>query len=424
MGMSGFSGQPRIVVLGGGFGGLEAAFHLRMRLGDRVHMTLVSNQDHFLFKPNTIYIPFGLEPERLMIPLAEPTRRKGIHLVQASVREIDPGRQEVRVDGQVLPYDYLVIATGAGMRAEEIPGLAEHAYTIWTPQEMLRLRTGIQRLVEKAREGQTQEVLFVVPPNNKCSGPLYEIVFMLDTWLRKQGVRSRVSITYTTCEKSFIQAFGPKLHTVVTEEFERRGIVGRTQYVVERVEPGRVFYCNGEVLTYDLLISFPPYVAAASFPNLPTDDRGFVQTDLETRQVVGHPNIYAVGDAADFPVKQAFLALLQAQTAADQIASRIMGQEPRLRFEPTSMCVMEQFDKATFARVPLRVTGRPDLPVEVREEAIRLYRVGSSSIWRLGKALLGLYLPWRFRNGEPFHAGLPWEGMELGLKVMSTVLAR
>ncbi len=424
MGTPGFSGQPRVVVLGGGFGGLEAAFYLRMRVGDRAHITLISDHDHFLFKPNTIYIPFGLEPERLMIPLAEPARRKNIRLVQAPVREIDPGRQEVRADGQVIPYDYLVVATGAGMRAEEIPGLAEHAYTIWTPDEMLRLRAGIQKLAEQAREGRVQEVLFVVPPHNKCSGPLYEIVFMLDTWLRKQGIRSRVSMTYTTYEKSYIQAFGPRLHAVVTEEFERRGIVGRTQYVVERVEPGRVFYRNGEVLPYDLLISFPPYVAAASFPNLPADDRGFVQTVPETRQVVGHPNIYAVGDAADFPVKQAFLALLQADTAAEQIASRIMGQEPKLQFEPTSMCIMEQFDKATFAQVPLRVTGRPDLPVEVREDALGLYKVGSSSLWRLGKALLGLYLPWRFRSGEPFHAGLPWEGMELGLKVMTAVLAR
>ena len=134
MGMQANSGQPRIVVLGGGFGGLEAAFYLRMRLGDRARITLVSDRDRFLFKPNTIYIPFGLDPERLMIPLAEPARRKAIALIVSPVREIDPARQEVRVDGQTIPYDYLVVATGAGMRPEEIPGLAEHAYTIWTPE--------------------------------------------------------------------------------------------------------------------------------------------------------------------------------------------------------------------------------------------------------------------------------------------------
>ncbi len=87
------------------------------------------------------------------------------------------------------------------------------------------------------------------------------------------------------------------------------------------------------------------------------------------------------------------------------------------------MCVMEQFDKATFAQVPLRVTGNLERPVEVRPDALGLYRVGSSATWRFGKKLLGVYLPWRFGAGEPFHAGLPWKGMEAGLKVMARLLA-
>ncbi len=73
--------------------------------------------------------------------------------------------------------------------------------------------------------------------------------------------------------------------------------------------------------------------------------------------------------------------------------------------------------------MPLRLTGNPEKPIEVRPDANGLYRVGSSPVWRLGKKLLGLYLPWRFAAGNPFHAGLPWRGMELGLKVMSQLLA-
>ena len=60
-----------------------------------------------------------------------------------------------------------------------------------------------------------------MPPNNKCAGPLYEIVFMLETWLRREGMRERVKITYSTFEQSFIQAFGPRLHEVVVAEFAR-----------------------------------------------------------------------------------------------------------------------------------------------------------------------------------------------------------
>jgi sulfide:quinone oxidoreductase len=417
------TGTPRVVVLGGGFGGLEAAFYLRMRLGDRARLTLVSDQDHFLYKPNTIYIPFGMDPDRLKIPLARPTQRKDITFVQAHAREIDPGAKTVVADGSKLPYDFLVVATGAGMRVDEVPGLGEYAQTIWTPSDMLRLRTAFTALPEEVRQGGHPRIVFLVPPNNKCSGPLYEMVFMLDTWLRRQGIRGGVEITWSTYEEGFIQAFGPRLHEAVTAEFERRGITGFNEYVVERVDKDEVVYRNGRRLPFDLLVSFPPYIASTPFAGLPTDERGFIGTDLGTRQVVGQPDIYAVGDAGDFPVKQAFLAFLQADAAAEHLAARILGTAPQIAFEPTSMCVMEQFDKATFAQVPLRLTGLPAKPVEVRPDALGKYKVGTSPAWRLGKMVLGMYLPWRFNAGNPFHAGLPWRGMEMGLKVMSRVLA-
>lgn len=416
--------KPSILVLGGGFGGLESAFYLRMKLGDKARITLVSDRDKFLFKPNTIYIPFGLAPEKLLVDIAKPARRRGIEFAQAHVHEVDPEARAVRADGQTFKYDFLVIATGAGMRPSEVPGLEENALTIWTPEEMLRLREAYGRLVEEAQAGRHKEVLFLVPPNNKCSGPLYEMVFMLDTWLRRQGVRKRVGITWTTYESTFIQAFGPRLHEVVTGEFRRRGIAGHPQYTVRSVEKGAVTYQNGETLPYDLLVSFPPYVAATAFPSLQADERGFIAAELATRQVKGHPDIYVAGDAGDFPVKQAFLAFLQADAVADHIASRILGTKAEHPFVPVSMCVMEQLDKATFAQVPLHLTGLPERPVEVLPEDRKLYKVGSGAAWRLGKKMLGLYLPWRFGAGQPFHAGLPWKGMELSLKAMSGIMAK
>lgn len=417
------NGHPRILVLGGGFGGLEAAFYLRMRLRDRAKITLISAQDHFLFKPNTIYIPFGLDQERLKISLYPPTRRKDIEFILGAAKEIDPARKTVAVNGETRSYDYLVVATGAGMRPDEVPGLREYALTIWTPEEMLRLRRAFQMLVDDVQSGASRRLLFLVPPNNKCSGPLYEMVFMLDTWLHRQRVRDRVELTWSTYEGAYIQAFGPRLHEVVTAEFARRNIAGFTNFAVDHVQDKQVAYRGGERLPYDLLISFPPYIAATPFASLPSDGRGFIATDLATRRVQGNPEIFAVGDAGDFPVKQAFLAFLQADAAAEHLAAEILGTAPECSFEPTSMCVMEQFDKATFAQVPLRLTGVAEKPVEVRADLPRLYRVGSSATWRLGKKLLGVYLPWRFAAGEPFHAGLPWKGMDAGLKVMSRLLA-
>lgn len=415
--------RPRVVVLGGGFGGLEAAFLLRMRLGHHADITLVSDQPSFLFKPNTIYVPFGLDPDKLLIDLHSATRHADVELDVETVEDVDARAGTVATTRRLLPYDHLVVATGAAMRPVEVPGLAEHANTIWTPQEMLRLRRSLERLLEDAAQGDRRRVLFLVPPGNKCSGPLYELVLMLDTWLRRHGVRQGVEIAWTTYERGYIQAFGPRLDELVTGEFERRGIAGRRAAVVESVDRGLVHFVDGATQPFDLLVSFPPYVAATAYAGLPSDGRGFIATDLATRRVVGHGDVYAVGDAADFPVKQAFLALLQADAAAEQIAAEILRTTARAPFDATSMCVMEQFDKATFAQVPLQLTGDAGRPVEVRADAPPLYRVGSSPAWRLGKKLLGAYLPWRFGAGKPFHAGLPWRGMELGLSVMSRLMA-
>lgn len=416
--------RARIVIAGGGFAGLETAFLLRSRLGNRVKLTLVSDQESFLFKPNTIYLPFGGKLESLLIPLALPAGKRDIELVNAKVGDVDVDTRRVEAGARRLDYDYLVLATGAGMAPEEIPGVADFAETIWTPAEMTSLGEKLEQSIAKARSGQEETILFTVPPGNKCAGPLYEMVFMTETHLRRKKVRDRFNLVYATYEPTFIQAFGPKLHEVVVPEFAKRGIDGRNEWVLDRVTPGTTHYENGETIYFDLLVAFPPYVAAARYQGLPQDERGFLKTELGTRRVEGSQRIFAPGDAGDFPVKQAFLAFLQADATAETIAAEITGQGPAFGFDPVSMCVMEEFDTATFAQVPLELTGDAQRPVAVRPDANGTYRVGVSPLWRVGKKMLGLYLPFRFRAGRPFHAGAPWKAMEVGLKGMSGVLAR
>jgi NADH dehydrogenase FAD-containing subunit len=416
--------RAHVVVAGGGFAGLETAFLLRHRMHDEVRITLVSDQDHFLFRPNTIYIPFGASAEDFQIPLSLPTQSQHIELVSARVHGVDPVSRRLELDGRNLTYDKLVIATGAAMSPHEVPGLAEHAASLWTPGDMLKLRSAVERITDRAKLGRLTHVLFLIPPNNKCAGPLYELVFMLETHLRRQGVRTPVKLTWATAEHRYLQAFGPRLHQVVDAEFTERGIEGHVERVVEEVQAGRVKFRDGATLDYDELIAFPPYVSAVRYDGLPQDERGFLKTDLESRAVAWVRDVYAPGDAGDFPVKQAFLAFLQADATAEHIVADLRGTEPRVRFDPVSMCIMEQFDKAVFAQAPLRLTGEPDRPVEVRPDALDQYKVGVSPTWRLGKKLLGVYLPMRFRAGEPFHAGASWKMMDVGLKTLSGMLAQ
>ena len=418
------SEKRRIVILGAGFAGLETAFLLRMRMRDSADLTVVSERPQFTFRPNTIYVPFGADPEKLLVDLDKPFRRRHVSFVEGSVTGVDPDAQEVRLrDGRAVGYDSLVIATGAEMAPGEIPGMLEHAATIWTPRSMLGVRRRFEQARAEALEGRPSRVLFLIPPNNKCAGPLYEIVMMFETWLRREGARNGVEITWSTFEQSYIQAFGPRLHEVVSSEFESRGIEGHTGEVVTELLAGEARYADGSTRAFDHLIAFPPYVSAVRYGSLPSDERGFLLTEHDTRQVRGRSNIYAPGDAGDFPVKQAFLAFLQADSVAEHIAATAGMHSFDQPFDPVSMCIMEMFDKATFAQVPLELTGDPARPVRVRPDADGDYKVGTGTTWRLGKKMLGMSVPMRFHAGEPFHAGLGWQMMEVGLRGMSGMLA-
>ncbi len=416
--------KPRVLVVGGGFAALETAFLLRMRHHDDVDIRLISDRDQFLFRPNSIYVPFGADPDSLLVDLNKPLHRRDIAFERGRVAEVDPGARLVTLDdGERFGYDKLVIATGADTNAAEIPGLAEHGATIWTTDSMLEVRRRFEQVRDRARAGERQRVLFLVPPNNKCSGPLYEIVFMLETWLRRNDARDLVDITWSTFEHGFIQAFGPRLDDLVTEEFAERGIDGNVEEVATEVSADSVHYADGSTRGFDHLIAFPPYVAGVRYAGLDSDERGFVKTDLDTRLAAGHDDVYVPGDAGDFPIKQAFLAFLQADAVANHIDAELRGAEFDQPFDSVSMCIMEMFDKATFAQVPVELTGDPDRPVRVRPDADGDYKVGTSPVWRLGKKMLGFSVPMRFSAGEPFHAGKAWQAMDVGLKAMSSMLA-
>lgn len=405
-------------------GGVETTASLVNKLGKKAKVVLVSDTDVLALRPFFIYPPFSkLFKNRQLthLGLRKAAARRGVEFQQWQVDEIDAEQQVIRGNGHQQPFDYLVIATGAGMRPSEVPGFAEHASTIWGFHDSLRLGTTIEQMISKAKSGQKQHVLFNVPDGNKCAGPLYEIVFMFESYLRRKKVRHQFRITWTTFEHSYIAAFGPKLHEVTEKEFADRGIEAHTETHVERVEPNRAHFQNGEVIEFDWMIGFPPYVANTRFEGMPMDDRGFIHGDPDTWQVKGMENIYVVGDTGDFPVKQAFLALGMAGVVAHNIASEVKGETKRETFEPLSMCIMEQFDTGLYAQVPLELTGDSKAPVRVPENMTNDYVVRDSRLWQMGK--WGMYMTLALQMGRmrTFHEGPLWTTMDTAIKGMQKV---
>lgn len=405
------SPRPRIVIAGGGFAGIETALYLRRRLGDRGALTLLTDRSHFIFRPFLAYVPFGLLAEDAQIDLGAVARAQGIELVRGQAGGLDPAGRTVQVDGAPLPYDRLVVATGATIGPEEVEGLHahDHVYTLWRPVDAERLRDAFEALLRQAHAGRRPRVVFLVPPLCRWAGPLYEMAFMLATWLTWQNARRAVELAFVTPENGFMEAFGPELDGVLDGEFERAGIAGYRQRVVRCAEDGHLVDEAGHRIPFDLLVTAPTPIAATDWAPLPRDAQGFLRTVPATRQVVDHPGIYAVGDAADYPVKQAFLALLQADAAAEHLAAGLLGTEPRFGFDPEGLWLLEQLDQGVLARAFL--PADPEAMIQPAAEVNRL------PVGQLRRLLAGAHLP-RAVAGNPLYAGLFWKGTQVGLKVI------
>jgi NADPH-dependent 2,4-dienoyl-CoA reductase/sulfur reductase-like enzyme len=212
------------------------------------------------------------------------------------------------------------------------------------------------------------------------------------------------------------------MHEVIEREFAERGIDAHASERLLEARTHEAWFADGRVERFDLLVTAPPHRAGARYDGLPADEHGFLHVESATRQVVGHPEIYAPGDAGDFPLKDAFLALLQADAAADHIAAVVTGRRSKRQFEPVSVQIIEMLDKAAFAQLPLELTGDPDHPVRLRAGADGEYKVGVSPAWRAGKRMFSSYLLMQFAAAEPFQAGPGWRFMDLGVRAMTGML--
>jgi NADH dehydrogenase FAD-containing subunit len=395
--------KPKVVVIGGGFAGLETLFCLRHQLGERVELALVSNDKNFVFRPDTIYVPFGADPKRFVVPLSKVLADTQAEFLYDRARAIDCENRVVALRESELRFDYLVVASGASVLADEIPGLPENATSLWTVGGMLKLRRAFEHLIEDARRGARRKLLFLLPRHNLCASPLYELIFLTDTWLRSRKVREPLALSLATFEKNLVGNLGRPFDALIRERLEERDVEVHSGLVVTEVEPDRCRFANGERLDFDLLVSFPPHLVPKPFEGLANDERGCVRVLRDSRRVVGQERVFAVGDASAHAVKRAYLALLQADAAAEHIAAELTSRAPAMSFEATATTLEEAMKRVTFEHAP---QAEPRTPANQGGTFPDVVEVGVAPLWRAGARAVGLHLPWCLGPGEPFHRGL------------------
>jgi sulfide:quinone oxidoreductase len=353
--------MSRVLVLGGGFAGVESAVQLRKR-GHEV--TLVSDRDFAYVAPISIWIPTGELPfDKARLPLAEVARRHGFELVVDAVRGLDVAAREVRLAGQTLRWDALVLAIGAGKAPA--PGV-EHTHTVCGgPQRTLDLKAALDALLARARAAEqagTDERFTIAfgfggNPKDKSAvrgGPVFELLFNVRHLLKRERLLERVRLEFfAPMEKPGIR-MGEKAYAAMLRWFERLGIPKRFGTRIERFQPEGVRFVDGTELAADLVVFVP---AGAGHPvlkesGLPLTEAGFVSIDDGCR-VRGLERVYAVGDVAaiegpEWAAKQGHLAEVMAQVAANNLDLELGGRGARHTYTEhlNILCVMDSGDGA------------------------------------------------------------------------------
>ena len=353
--------KGNIVILGAGTGGTMTANLLakqlrrEMRAGG-VHITVVDEGGHHVFQPANLDVAFrGASPERFVRP-ARPLLRGRIVLESGGADVVDTAARSVRLkDGRELPYDVLVIATGAVARPDAMPGLERAALDFHTgPFRAER----IWHALESFERGRIVVAIASVP--FKCPPSPNEACFLLDDHFRARGLRDKVEIRLVT---PYPRAYpAAPIAEVVGPRFEAQGIDVTTLFNMEAADGKRkvITSLEGEEIAYDLLIAIPPHGGADVILRSGLGDaEGWVPTDRETMRVKGHANVFALGDATDIPIsKSGVVAHLQANVVAANIAAQLRGLDTEFAFEGRINCPMEVgrhkalFVSATYTKAP------------------------------------------------------------------------
>jgi len=189
--------MTHIVILGAGIAGVSAAYALKAKLGPRDEVTVVSDQPYFHFVPSNPWVAMGWrERSDIAFPIEPYLESRGIKFIHSGVKRIQPDVIQVDLEnGDVLFYDYLLIATGATGMTDDIPGLAEHTHSVIHVDQAERALAAYRDFVRHPGP-----VVVGAAPGASVLGPFYEYALLLDADLKRRNIRERVPITLVTPE--------------------------------------------------------------------------------------------------------------------------------------------------------------------------------------------------------------------------------
>ena len=350
--------MKKVLVLGGGFAGVDSAAYLRKEGYD---VTLVSDRDYFYIYPTSIWIPTGdATMQDVKVDLAQLQAAHGFHLIVDGVEKIEAKANRVTLaSGKVLEeYDYLVVALGAHKMKH--PGI-EHTLSICgNPLEAPQIKRRIDALIEK--ESGKIAFGFGGNPNDTSAvrgGPGFELFFNLHNLLKKRGIRDRFEMTFFAPMPKPGARMGEQALGMMDIMFERDNLKRKFGKKIKRFEADGVVFEDDSKLASDFTMFIPAGDGhrVIKESDLPTNDAGFVTINDYCEVMIDGEisNIYAAGDVAalegpDWRAKQGHVAEVMAKNITYNIVQRDRGSAKRKGYQEhlNILCVMDTGDGAGF----------------------------------------------------------------------------
>jgi sulfide:quinone oxidoreductase len=369
-----------VLVLGGGVGGLVAANELRRRLDPRDRVVLVEREASHLFQPSLLWLMVGRRRrEQIERPLRSLLAR-GVELIEAEVRTIDPQARQIETAAGVLSADAIVVALGAALAPDAVAGYRDAALNFFSPQGA----EACARALESFRGGRVAVVVSSLP--YKCPAAPYEAALLLDDELRRRGLREASQIDLFTPEPQPMPVAGPVLGAAVIGLLEAKGIRFHPKSQIERFEPAtaELMLVGGTRAGYDLLAAVPPHRAPAAVRGSGmANEAGWIPVERTTLRTA-HERVYAVGDVTTItlangkPLPRAgVFAHAEALVVARQIAATFAGRPAPAGFDGMGSCWVETgAGRAAFAVG--NFFAEPDPALDLRRPG---------RVWHAGKVL-------------------------------------
>jgi sulfide:quinone oxidoreductase len=335
--------MPRVTVVGAGFGALTAVRKLRAA-DPRLGIDLVAPKPEFVYYPGTIWIPTGLrEPGDLVIPLERFFERHRVDYHRASASGLRDGGRLLETTQGGIRNDGLIIASG-GRFIRKLPGI-EHSFLPCGGVEVIaQVRDRLRAL-----EGGTLAFGFSGNPKEPAAmrgGPVFEFLFGIESWLRKQGRRERFRLVFFTPAEKPGQRLGPKAVDGLMREMAKRGIETHLGHKLKGFEADKVMTEGGEFKA-DMILFMPGMTGNQWFDNteLPRSPGGMISANAHC-QVEGWDKVYVAGDSGSFPgpdwmPKQAHMADLQAEAAVANLLDEFAGKRPSHTFKAELICIVD-----------------------------------------------------------------------------------